>query len=207
MICKLHSCNMARHVACTLPMHSVRGDSQQEAWTQTCSTKDPSKFYPKGGGYRSVRWGFFSGHIQLEESLCISLTTIALMLCGKLCCVNFGVDLVFYCCVVLRLFKSTVNRRIWILFETFSLSDLRYGSASLLTLFLWLTGKTHFLLRKMKKLFQHILDMLQAVPLFGSDYGHILRLLLPNVEYGLRMGKKIYNGDDGSLTQRKFPIG
>jgi hypothetical protein len=55
------------------------------------------------------------------------------------------------------------------------------------------SGKTHFLLRKMKKLFQHILDMLQAVPLFGSDYGHILRLLLPNVEYGLRMGKKIYN--------------
>jgi fructose-1,6-bisphosphatase len=43
-------------------------------------------------------------------------------------------------------------------------------------------------------LFQHILDMLREVPAFSSDYSHILRELLPDVEYRLRMGKKIYNG-------------
>lgn len=59
---------------------------------------------------------------------------------------------------------------------------------------MWLLGKTHFLLRKIKKLFQHILDVLQEVPAFSSDYSHILRELLPDVEYRLRMSKKIYNG-------------
>lgn len=55
------------------------------------------------------------------------------------------------------------------------------------------SGKSHFLLRKIKRLFQHILDMLQEVPAFSSDYSHILRELLPDVEYRMRMGKKIYN--------------
>ncbi|KAG0604904.1 hypothetical protein M758_9G018000 [Ceratodon purpureus] len=55
------------------------------------------------------------------------------------------------------------------------------------------SGKSHFLLRKIKRLFQHILDMLQEVPVFSSDYSHILRELLPDVEYRLRMGRKIYN--------------
>lgn len=36
--------------------------------------------------------------------------------------------------------------------------------------------------------------MLQEVPAFSSDYSHILRELLPDVEYRMRMGKKIYNG-------------
>jgi len=36
--------------------------------------------------------------------------------------------------------------------------------------------------------------MIQDVPAFSSDYGHILRQLLPDVEYRLRMGRKIYNG-------------
>lgn len=58
----------------------------------------------------------------------------------------------------------------------------------------YFSGKTHFLLRKIKRLFQHILDMLREVPAFSSDYSHMLRELLPDVEYRLRMGKKIYNG-------------
>ena len=67
--------------------------------------------------------------------------------------------------------------------------------------FVLMLGKTHFLVRKIKKLFQHILDMLQEVPAFWSDYGHILRELLPDVEYRLRMGKKIYNGTSIKFIQ------
>ncbi|KAL3675793.1 hypothetical protein R1sor_025741 [Riccia sorocarpa] len=53
-------------------------------------------------------------------------------------------------------------------------------------------GQHLSLLRKVKRLFQHVLEILQRVPSYVSDYNIILCQLLHVFEYRMRMGKKIY---------------
>ncbi|KAL2608088.1 hypothetical protein R1flu_026661 [Riccia fluitans] len=53
-------------------------------------------------------------------------------------------------------------------------------------------GQHLSLLRKVKRLFQHVLEILQRVPSYVSDYNNILCQLLHVFEYRMRMGKKIY---------------
>ncbi|BBN18785.1 serine-protein kinase ATM [Marchantia polymorpha subsp. ruderalis] len=54
-------------------------------------------------------------------------------------------------------------------------------------------GQNLSLLRKVKRLFQHVLEILQRVPSYVSDYNNILCQLLHVFEYRTRMGKKIYS--------------
>lgn len=55
-------------------------------------------------------------------------------------------------------------------------------------------GQNLNLLRKVKKLFQHVVDIVRRVPSFVPDYNNVLCQLLPVFEYRIRMGKKIYAG-------------
>ncbi|GBG59952.1 hypothetical protein CBR_g286 [Chara braunii] len=53
-------------------------------------------------------------------------------------------------------------------------------------------GRRGFLARKIKSIFQHMYEIIRGVPIFGSDYGTVLRQLIAVSEYRLRMPKRIY---------------
>jgi hypothetical protein len=60
------------------------------------------------------------------------------------------------------------------------------------------TGPNLNLVRKVKKLFQHVVDIIERVPSFIPDYNNVLSQLLSVFEYRVRMGKKIYAGMSGT---------
>ncbi|CAM6085267.1 unnamed protein product [Calypogeia fissa] len=53
-------------------------------------------------------------------------------------------------------------------------------------------GQRLNLLRKVKKLFQHVVHVIEQVPTFVPDYNNVLCQLLPVLDYRTRMSKKIY---------------